>query len=98
VAQISVVGMAATVIGELGAAFVVPTDPAAPPSLSELRGFVRQHLADYKCPDELVLVDDLPLTPMMKVDKDDLRRRFTDVVAARSGARHERRKAVGKLS
>ena len=98
VAQISIVGMPATVIGEIGVAFVVPTDPAAPPTLSDLRGFVREHLADYKCPDELVLVDELPLTPMMKVNKDDLRRRFADVVTDRSGARGGRRKATGKLS
>ncbi len=98
VAQISIVGMPATVIGEIGAAFVVPTDPAAPPTLNDLRGFVREHLADYKCPDELVLVDELPLTPMMKVNKDDLRRRFADVVTDRSGARGGHRKAAGKLS
>ena len=98
VAKISVVGMPASVIGEIGAAFVVPTDPAAPPTLDDLRAFVREYLADYKCPDELVLVDELPLTLMMKVDKDVLRRRFTDVVTDRAGARHGRRKAVGKLS
>lgn len=98
VAKVSVVGMPARVIGEIGAAFVVPVDPATPPTLDDLRGFVREHLADYKRPDELVLVDELPLTPMMKVDKNDLRRRFTDVVSNRSGARDGRRKAVGKPS
>lgn len=98
VAKVSIVGMPASVIGEIGAAFVVPTDPAAPPTLDDLRAFVREYLADYKTPDELVLVDELPLTLMMKVDKDVLRRRFTDVVTDRAGARHGRRKAVGKLS
>lgn len=97
VAQISIVGMPAAVIGEIGAAFVVPTDPAAPPTLSDLRGFVGEHLADYKRPDELVLVDELPLTPMMKVNKVDLRRRFADVITDRSGARRGHRKAASKL-
>ena len=97
VAQISIVGMPAAVIGEIGAAFVVPTDPAAPPTLSDLRGFVGEHLADYKRPDELVLVDELPLTPMMKVNKVDLRRRFADVITDRSGARRGHREAAGKL-
>ena len=97
VAKISIVGMPAAVIGEIGAAFVVPTDPAAPPTLSDLRGFVGEHLADYKRPDELVLVDELPLTPMMKVNKVDLRRRFADVITDRSGARRGHRKAASKL-
>jgi acyl-CoA synthetase (AMP-forming)/AMP-acid ligase II len=69
----SVVGIAADVIGEIGVAFVVPSDPDRPPSLAELREFVASRLADYKAPDRLELVDDLPLTAMLKVDKAMLR-------------------------
>jgi acyl-CoA synthetase (AMP-forming)/AMP-acid ligase II len=65
----AVVGTAAPVIGEIGVAFVVPLDVAEPPSLAELRSFVRERLADYKAPDRLVVVDTLPLTAMMKIDK-----------------------------
>lgn len=69
----AVVGRPTPVIGETGVAFVVPADPAAPPSLEELRAWVSTRLADYKAPDHLELVDALPMTPMMKVDKRALR-------------------------
>jgi acyl-CoA synthetase (AMP-forming)/AMP-acid ligase II len=68
----AVVGRSAPVIGEVGVAFVVPTG-ANPPSLQELRAHVVAHLADYKAPDEVVVVDQLPLTPMLKVDRVALR-------------------------
>jgi acyl-CoA synthetase (AMP-forming)/AMP-acid ligase II len=74
VARTAVVGRPAPVIGEIGVAFVVPEDPAAAPSLAELRAHVRTQLADYKAPDHLVLVDDIPLTPMLKPDRVALRR------------------------
>jgi acyl-CoA synthetase (AMP-forming)/AMP-acid ligase II len=72
----AVVGFPAPVIGEIGVAFVVPTDPALPPTLEELRAWTRERLADYKAPDRLELVDDLPLTAMLKVDKVALRDRL----------------------
>lgn len=67
--QAAVVGTPTPVIGEIGTAFVVPADPVAPPTLAELRAWVAGRLADYKAPDRLVIVDELPLTAMMKVDK-----------------------------
>lgn len=69
IAAVAVIGMPADKIGEIGVAFVVPADPAAPPSLEDLRRHVRGELADYKAPDRLVLLEALPLTSMMKVDK-----------------------------
>jgi acyl-CoA synthetase (AMP-forming)/AMP-acid ligase II len=69
VSAVAVIGIAAPTIGEIGVACVVPADPAVPPSLDELRSHVRGELADYKAPDRLVLLDALPLTAMMKVDK-----------------------------
>jgi len=57
------------VLGEIGIAFVVPTDPADPPSLEELRELAVARLASYKAPDALVLLDELPLTAMSKIDK-----------------------------
>ena len=69
VSQASVVGVPAPVIGEKGVAFVVPVDGAAPPTPGELRAWCRERLADYKAPDDVVMLDALPLTSMMKVDK-----------------------------
>lgn len=73
IAQVAVVGTPAPVIGEIGVAFVVPRDASDPPSLEELRAWTRRRLADYKAPDRLEIVDALPLTPMLKVDRTVLR-------------------------
>lgn len=74
--RVAIVGAPDPVLGEIGAAFVVPADPAAPPTLDDLRDLTRSRLADYKAPDRLVVVDELPLTPMHKVDKRQLLRRL----------------------
>lgn len=64
VAQVAVVGAPALVIGEIGVAFVVPVDGRLP-TLEELRDHVRAELADYKAPDRLMVLDELPLTTMV---------------------------------
>jgi acyl-CoA synthetase (AMP-forming)/AMP-acid ligase II len=69
VADVAVVPRPDEVMGELGVAVVVPTDPAHPPTLDELRAFVEPRLARYKVPEGLRIVDALPLTPMQKVDR-----------------------------
>jgi acyl-CoA synthetase (AMP-forming)/AMP-acid ligase II len=69
----AVVGCPAPVIGEIGVACVVPADAARPPTLAELRTHVAEELADYKAPDELLIVDELPLTAMLKPDRLALR-------------------------
>jgi len=71
VAAVAVVGVPRPVIGEIGVAFVVAT-PGTRPALDSLRAWVSDRLADYKAPDELRIVDALPLTPMQKVDKASL--------------------------
>lgn len=73
VARAAIVGKATPVIGEIGVAFIVPTNPAAPPSEDELRQWCRTALADYKTPDDIKFIAELPLTPMLKVDKKALR-------------------------
>jgi acyl-CoA synthetase (AMP-forming)/AMP-acid ligase II len=57
------------VIGEIGVAFVVATAECDAPSLDELRAWCGARLADYKAPDRMVVVDALPRTSMLKVDK-----------------------------
>jgi O-succinylbenzoic acid--CoA ligase len=53
--------------GERVVAWVVPRDPAHPPSLDDLRELVAASLAPWAAPKELVVVHDLPLTPSGKV-------------------------------
>jgi len=73
VADASVVGVDAPVIGQIGVAFVRSVDPGHPPTGEELVEWCRARLADYKAPDRVVIVDELPLTAMLKVDKRALR-------------------------
>ena len=67
VARVAVVGTPDPVLGEIGVAIVV-VDGDVPPDLAALRAHCAQQLSDYKAPDALVVVDEIPLTPMMKVD------------------------------
>ena len=69
VERVAVLGAEAPVLGEIGVAFVVPADPADPPTLDQLRSWCAAELATYKAPDALVLLDELPLTAMSKIDK-----------------------------
>jgi acyl-CoA synthetase (AMP-forming)/AMP-acid ligase II len=78
VARAAVVGVPDPVLGEIGVAFVVPAAGAPPPTRDALRSWCRDRLADYKAPDRLELVDELPLTSMHKVDKRALAARTTE--------------------
>jgi acyl-CoA synthetase (AMP-forming)/AMP-acid ligase II len=72
VAQVAVVARPDEMMGERGVAMVVPTDPASPPALEDLRAFAAARLAAYKLPEALVLRDELPLTSMDKLDRRQL--------------------------
>ncbi len=72
VAFVGVIGIPDEVLGERGKAFVVPNDPADPPTADELRTFVAERIADYKTPDIVEIREELPLTSMFKVDKSRL--------------------------
>jgi acyl-CoA synthetase (AMP-forming)/AMP-acid ligase II len=67
IARAAVVGVPDDVLGEIGVAVVVFAGGTAP-DLAALRSHCAERLSDYKAPDALVIVDELPLTPMMKVD------------------------------
>jgi acyl-CoA synthetase (AMP-forming)/AMP-acid ligase II len=69
VAEIAVVPRPDDVMGEIGVAFVVARDPERPPSLDELQAFAARALAHHKLPEQLMVVDALPLTPAEKVDR-----------------------------
>ncbi len=57
------------VLGEIGVAVVVPADRAHPPTLASLRAHAQDSLAHHKLPEDLLLVDEIPLTAMQKVDR-----------------------------
>ncbi len=68
-------------LGEIGVLFVVPR-PGADVALDEVRTFVKRHLTAYKAPDCLVLVPELPLTSIGKIDKLALQARAHEEAAA----------------
>ncbi len=74
IADVVVVPRPDDLMGEIGVAVIVASDPARPPSLQELRTFLEPHLARYKLPEAVQPVDALPLTPMQKVDRRALER------------------------
>lgn len=73
VTAVAVVPRADAVMGEIGVAVVVPEATGGPPDLESLRAVGAQRLASYKLPEDLVLVDELPLTPGDKIDRRALR-------------------------
>lgn len=67
VADVAVAGRPDPEWGQRVAAFVVPTDTTAPPSLADLRAWTKASLPAYAAPRQLVLVDALPRTALGKV-------------------------------
>ncbi|HEX4127553.1 MAG TPA: class I adenylate-forming enzyme family protein [Acidimicrobiales bacterium] len=97
VARAAVVGMPDDVLGEVGVAVVVAA-AGTQPDLATLRAHCASALSDYKAPDALVLVDELPLTPMMKVDPVRLGELAAEGAAVRQrGLARSRRPGAGVL-
>ena len=74
IAEIAVIGIPDERMGEVGAAFVVPR-PGASISPEAVIAFAREHVANYKVPHRVEIVDTLPLNASGKVLKNVLRAR-----------------------
>jgi O-succinylbenzoic acid--CoA ligase len=72
VAEAAVAGCPDDEWGQRVVAWIVPSDPAAPPSLADLRAVVTEQLAPYAAPRQLVVLDRLPRTAIGKVWRDRL--------------------------
>jgi acyl-CoA synthetase (AMP-forming)/AMP-acid ligase II len=73
VTDAGVVGAAHDDLGEVPVAFVVPTDPARPPALEELRDHVTRALSRVYAPHRVLVVPALPTNALGKIDKNGLR-------------------------
>ena len=63
-----VVGLPDDRFGERVAVVVCPRDPARPPNLEDIRAHCRDHIAGYKIPRQLLVVEEIPLTAAGKPD------------------------------
>jgi long-chain acyl-CoA synthetase len=61
---------------EMGHRVGIAVVASAPLGLDEVRAFCQGRIANFKQPERLLLVDELPLTDFGKVDRKDLRARF----------------------
>jgi acyl-CoA synthetase (AMP-forming)/AMP-acid ligase II len=77
VGQVAVVGKADDRLGEVGAAFVV-SRPGRSIDPDELVVWCRSHMANFKVPRTVMVVDALPLNPTGKVMKFKLREQLAD--------------------
>lgn len=73
VSQCAVVGAPDARLGAVGVAFVVTTEPSDALSPEVLTEWAREHMANYKVPRHIEVVDNLPLSASMKIMKDGLR-------------------------
>ena len=75
VAQVAVIGMPDDYYGEVGAAFVIVDDDARV-TVDDVIAYAREHLAGYKAPRRVEVVESLPLNASGKVLKNELRQRL----------------------
>jgi acyl-CoA synthetase (AMP-forming)/AMP-acid ligase II len=69
VADVAVVGIPDQRLGQVVVAFVVASNPAAPPAVDELRAEARRVLAGFKVPERWEFVAELPRNATGKVLK-----------------------------
>jgi crotonobetaine/carnitine-CoA ligase len=69
VLEASVVGAPDEVRDEVPVAFVVPSDPKAPPTVEELTSWCAERLSKPKVPAQFTLLDELPRTSVGKIRK-----------------------------
>ena len=73
VRDVAVVGMPDERMGEIVCAFVLPKDKSGSVSLNEIKAFLEsEKVMKYMIPEELICLDEFPMTPTGKVRKNSL--------------------------
>ena len=84
---VALVAMPDPVFGEKACAFVVPR-PGETITFDELIAFLRaQNIASFKLPERLEVVSELPLSPVGKILKGELRERIAEQIAREAAQR-----------
>ncbi len=81
VMEVAIVGLPDTVLGEISCA-CVKLKPKAAAKSRTLIEFVKQHVADYKVPDKLLIMDDFPMTASGKIKKVSLQEQLKETMKA----------------
>lgn len=79
IAEVAIIGVPDPKWGEIPMAVVVPRDPGDPPSEADVETHCRAHLAGYKRPRRVAVVDELPRNAAGKVLKSRLRDTYAGV-------------------
>ena len=82
VGEVALIGVPDPKWGESPLAIIAPRDPADPPTAAEIEQYSREHLAAYKRPRDIALVEALPRNPSGKVLKTVLRSEYGAASAA----------------
>ncbi len=69
IADVGVVGVADHEWGQIVTAYIVPAESSSPPTLDEIRAWVRERLPAFMAPRSIVLVDALPRTSIGKLQR-----------------------------
>ena len=75
--MVAVLGRPDPIMGEVGRAYVV-LKPGSSMQPDELKDFLKDKLARYKIPEDIIIREQLPLTPLGKVKKLDLYREIEE--------------------
>jgi malonyl-CoA/methylmalonyl-CoA synthetase len=75
--EVAVIGLPDEDYGERVTAVVVPKKDQTETFTEEILSYCKQHLAGYKCPKQVILVDQLPRNAMGKIQKDVLQKKYS---------------------
>jgi acyl-CoA synthetase (AMP-forming)/AMP-acid ligase II len=81
---VAVLGVPDPLYGEIGHAYVVAR-PGASVDEGALQAHCRQQLANYKIPKRFFFLDEMPMLPIGKIDKQQLNRRSNDEYGGSAG-------------
>jgi acyl-CoA synthetase (AMP-forming)/AMP-acid ligase II len=85
VAEAAVVGVPDQRLGEIIRAYIVATDPAAPPDPEQLRAYCRERLAGFKVPAQWMFAQTLPRNAVGKILRKELVSSDEDKLANQRG-------------